>query len=431
MQFLVGMSIIKAFQSHKISAILPIMSNLTKILVVDDSMVNLAVLDETLESLGFDVYLANNGERCLLTAKQIQPDLILLDVIMPGWDGYETCKRLKADKEVSHIPVLFLSGLEDTQNKVRALEAGGVDYVSKPFQESELLARVNTHLELSRLRHALQEEVDKKTAEIHNLLSELQISYQKAQEVSVLKTQFLHNISHEFRTPMNIILGSTDELIEDTELDEEQQEMTRDILQAGNRLMEVLTNMLNFSQKFNDEFNQKFEYFNIYEVINELIAEYQEIVEKKYLSFEQAMQADLPEQLYGNKTYIHDILDKLLNNAIKYTNMGSVYLRLEWLAEINQDTQETQYLLIFSIEDTGIGIADIEQQHLFQAFSQVDGSTTRQHDGMGMGLALVSLYIERLGGSIEVESEVGKGSCFCFQVTLTTEPSRTEDIAQQ
>lgn len=407
------------------------MSNQTKILVVDDSMVNLAVLDEMLESLGFDVYLANNGERCLLTARQIQPDLILLDVMMPGWDGYETCKRLKNDEEVSHIPVLFLSGLDDTKNKVRALEAGGVDYVSKPFQEAELLARVNTHLELSRLRHSLQHEVNRKTAEIQNLLRELQVSYQKAQEVSVLKTQFLHNISHEFRTPMNIILGSTDELIEDTELDEDQEEMAQDILKAGKRLMDVLSNMLNFSQQFNNEFNQKLEYFNIYEVINKLIAEYQTEIENKHLTFEQAMQADLPQRLYGNQTYIRDILDKLLNNAIKYTDVGSICLRLECLPELNQALKQTQYTLIFSVEDTGVGIDETKQSLLFQAFSQVDGSATRQHDGMGMGLALAHLYVERLGGSIQVESEVGKGSCFCFEVVLHTEPlSSEEQLAQ-
>jgi len=407
------------------------MSNLTKILVVDDSMVNLAVLDEMLESLGFDVYLANNGERCLLTAKQTQPDLILLDVMMPGWDGYETCKRLKADKDVSHIPVLFLSGLDDTKNKVRALEAGGVDYVSKPFQEAELLARVNTHLELSRLRHSLQNEVDKKTTEIQNLLRELQISYQKSQEVSVLKTQFLHNISHEFRTPMNIILGSTDELIEDTALDEEQQEMAQDILKAGKRLMDVLSNMLNFSQQFNSEFSQKLEYFNVYDVLNDLIAEYQIEIEKKQLIFEHPIQADLPKRLYGNKIYIHDILDKLLNNAVKYTDTGSIGLRLEWQPEVYDATHSKKYVLIFSIEDTGIGIAETEQHRLFQAFSQVDGSATRQHDGMGMGLALAYLYVERLGGYIQVESEPSKGSCFCFEVVLSTEPTQSEEVASQ
>ncbi len=394
---------------------------MTKLLVVDDSMVNLAVLDEMLENFGFDVYLANNGKRCILTAKQIQPDLILLDVIMQGWDGYETCRRLKADPELSHIPVLFLSGLEDTKNKVRALEAGGVDYVSKPFQETELLARVNTHLELSRLRQSLEQEVEKKTGEIQTLLKELKISYQKAQAVSVLKTQFLHNISHEFRTPMNIILGTTDELIEDTELDEEQKDMAQNILSAGKRLMAILTNMLNFSQHFGHELQQTMKVFNLYKMLDLIITEYQPAINAKHLNFEKHIAPDLPESLYGNQEYLQEILRKLLDNAVKYTEAGYIKLHMAWHKQNTQTTENeanASYLLNFCVEDTGIGIAETEKQHLFEIFTQIDASATRQYDGMGMGLALVYLYVERLGGHIDVESTPGQGSCFRFKLPL-------------
>ncbi len=405
------------------------MSNPSKILIVDDSMVNLAVLDEMLESLGFEVYLANNGERCLLTARQVEPELILLDVIMPGWDGYETCRRLKADAELKHIPVLFLSGLDDTKNKVLALEAGGVDYVSKPFQESELIARVNTHLELSHLRYSLEQEVKKKTSEIETLLEELRLSYQQAQEASVLKTQFLRNISHEFRTPMNIILGTTDELIEDTELDTEQHTMADDILSAGKRLMRILTNMLNFSQQFNNEFTHKIEDFNIYSLLQQMQDDYRPLIENKSLNFELKANEGLPDVVYGNKAYIHEVLVKLFNNAIKYTERGFVRIKLEW--QMDAPTQENGahqcYCLKFSVEDSGIGISKENQECLFQTFSQIDGSSTREYEGMGMGLALARVYVERLGGDIGVDSELGKGSCFWFKVAVDTHPPQSKE----
>lgn len=399
------------------------MANEASILVVDDSLVNLAVLDDMLEEAGFSVILANSGKRGLEMAKKEQPDLILLDVIMPEWDGYETCTHIQQDPQTRQIPVLFLSGLNDTETKVRALEAGGVDYVSKPFQKEELLARVRTHVELSRLRSGLEKEVSRKTQEIRNLLQELKISYQKAQESSVIKSEFLHNISHEFRTPMNIILGSTEELMEDTELDEDQTDMAQSVLNAGHQLMEILTNMLNFSQHFQSELQEEQSSFNVAELVQEIITSFKHRHDADALDLSMRLDEILQQQyFFANRNYLSEALYKLVDNAVKFTHEGGVCIAVR-VEEILEDALQ----LHFSIIDTGIGIDDEHRSRLFQPFTQVDGSSTRNYDGMGLGLALAKTYVERMQGEIGMDPNPDGGSIFWFKMPL----NRAQSADQQ
>jgi len=388
------------------------MPDKARILVVDDSLVNLAVINEILEQQGFEVLLANTGERALKSAQEMPPDLILLDVMMPGWDGYETCRRIKSDPTIGHIPILFISGLGDTKNKVEAFQVGAVDYVSKPFQEKELLARVHTHVELARLRQNLEKEVESKTAKIRSLMAALQISYQKAQEASVLKTHFLRNISHEFRTPMNIILGVTEELKEETPLNEEQKEMTEEVIRSGKLLLEVLDNMLNFADQFAGELHQEVLSFNLRKAVNELIESYIKNLPKE-LTLTASFAEDLPENLRGNRNYIQEVLHKFLDNAIKFTHRGEIKVSVDLLYKKDRGIG-----VRLNVSDTGIGISEQQQEHLFEAFSQVDSSSTRRYGGLGMGLALAKLYCDSMNAEIGVNSQEGKGSTFYFTVYL-------------
>ncbi len=293
---------------------------------------------------------------------------------------------------------------------------GGVDYVSKPFQEEELLARVRTHVELARLRGNLEDEVARQTEQIRSLLEALQLSYQKAQESSMLKTQFLHNISHEFRTPMNIILGMTEELMEDTELDDEQQEMANSVLNAGRQLMEILSNMLNFSQQFDGELAQDTVSFDLPTLVNEVLADYQPMAESREITLTSRISPDIPEELRGIRNYFRDVLDKLVNNAVKY-NKPAGEVRLDINVMENYSDEQRLWLEV-NIQDTGIGIPEEKQEHLFEAFSQVDGSATREYGGMGMGLALSKMYVENMGGEIGHETLPEGGSLFWFRVPL-------------
>jgi len=157
--------IVNFFQPLRVYSEMMAKKNYT-VLAIDDTAENLGLLETLLEKQNYLVLVATNGERGLEIARKQRPDIILLDVMMPGWDGFETARRIKREEELSSIPILFLSALDDTGSKVKGFDAGGVDYIAKPFQQKELLARIKTHLELGNLRNNLSQQVMRKTQEL-------------------------------------------------------------------------------------------------------------------------------------------------------------------------------------------------------------------------------------------------------------------------
>jgi signal transduction histidine kinase len=399
------------------------MKDKSLVLIIDDSPVNLMLLYNILEKHNLRVVLANSGEQGLALAKQSPPDIVLMDVIMPGWDGYETCRHFKQDASLVKIPILFLSALGDTVNKVRALQAGGVDYISKPFQKEELLARVETHIELAHLRQNLEREVTKQTEKIQFLFEALQLSYDKAEQASILKTEFLRNISHEFLTPMNIVLGMTEILMEDTKLTEEQHHLASTVMKAGKQLMDILTNMLNFSQQFKGELEQIITQFQVHEIVDQVVKRFSPMVQAKQLQITADITPQLNTELIGNRDYIDKVLSKLVENAIKFTEKGQIMIRVQ-----TEKSRDEKLLVRFEVIDTGIGITEEKQADLFKIFSQVDGSSTRIYDGIGMGLAVAKMLTESMEGQIGINSQSGEGSTFWFNVPLKVPDSVGSDL---
>jgi two-component system sensor histidine kinase/response regulator len=390
------------------------MTNKATVLIIDDSLVNLIFLQDILKKHSFNVVSANNGKRGLQLAQQSPPDIILLDIIMPGWDGYETCRRFKLDQKLSNIPILFLSALGELESKVKALQVGGVDYVNKPFQQPELLARLETHLELAHLRKNLECEVATQTKKIKLLFDALQLSYERAQQTSILKTEFLRKISHEFLTPMNIIVGMAEILIEDTVLTKEQQHYAQTIIKASKQLNEILTNMLNFAQQFKGEIKQVITEFQPYEIIDLLLKEFSTTAKSKSLQINTDIENSLLYMpLQGNKQGIYNVLNKFLDNAIKFTEHGKILIHIKLLS-----VKDNKQWILFEISDTGIGIPPEKKDHLFEIFSQVDNSSTRPHEGMGMGLAVAKMLTENMNGEIGMKSVLCEGSCFWIKIPL-------------
>ncbi|MCK5717830.1 MAG: hybrid sensor histidine kinase/response regulator [Thiomargarita sp.] len=377
------------------------------VLIVDDSPINLILLSHLLEQQNFCVLSAGDGKKGWEIAKQSVPDIILLDVAMPGWDGYKTCQRIKNETTLESIPILFLSALDETENKVRALEVGAVDYISKPFQKDELLARVNTHLELAYLRQNLEQEVTHKTEKIQSLLEVVQLSYEKAQQISILQTEFLRNISHEFLTPLNVIKGMNEILIEDSILTEEQAYCTEAIQKSNQQLITLSTNALSFVDHFKDEDEQIMCDCHIKDCIKNLLSKFSESTQNMHLTTD--INAQLPQEICINRNGLKKILQNILDNAIKFTpEDGTISIRVF----------QQEQLLCVEISDTGIGIEKEKQEELFTLFYQIDGSSTREYDGAGMGLAVAKMYTEKMGGTIGVNSIKGKGSTFWLKVPL-------------
>ncbi len=384
------------------------------VLIIDDNPVNLILLKTILTNNHYRVVSAENGKEGLETAKLSSPDLILLDVAMPGWNGYETCQRMKQESILKKIPILFLSALDKTENIVRGLQAGGVDYISKPFQKEELVARVETHLELAHLRQNLESEVTNQTKKIQFLLEALQLSYEKAQQASILKTEFLRNISHEFFTPLTAIKGMTEILIEDTLLTEEQQHYVEGVMKANQQLNTLITNALTFADQFRAEDTLILCDFQLPQLVDNILKKSLVDLESKDLQITTEIAPSLDTLLQGNRDGIDKVLSNLVNNALKFTKQGKILIRVEAL-----EREAKKQWIRFEVSDTGIGIAQDKQAHLFDIFSQVDASSTRLYDGMGMGLAVAKLLIEKMGGQIGVDSLLGKGSTFWFKVPVT------------
>ncbi|WRH66710.1 MAG: response regulator [Planktothrix sp. GU0601_MAG3] len=179
------------------------MKDLDFILIVDDNPTNLSVLSQTLKGAGFAVRVAEDGESALQLVERKQPTLILLDVQMPGIDGFETCKKLKADPKNQEIPIIFLTALTDVKNKVKGLSLGAVDYISKPFEQEEVLARVRVHLQLKNLTETLEQRVAERTA----VLEQAQVQLVQQEKLSSLG-QLVTGIAHEMNNPISCIVNN-------------------------------------------------------------------------------------------------------------------------------------------------------------------------------------------------------------------------------
>lgn len=179
----------------------------SRILIVDDTPQSLGLLEKMLREKGYHVFAMTNGEAAIKIAANSQPELILLDVRMPVMTGYEVCKKLKEIPELKDISVIFLSALNETEDKIKGFEAGGVDYITKPFQLDEVEARVKTHLTIRKLQQELQKHNDNLEMLVAERTGELEEAYKRLKNVEQIKSDFLSMISHELRTPLNGILG--------------------------------------------------------------------------------------------------------------------------------------------------------------------------------------------------------------------------------
>ncbi|RFO94843.1 hypothetical protein DIC66_21480 [Rhodoferax lacus] len=371
------------------------------ILAVDDNPNNLKLLRTILSEKGVHLRLATSGEMALQSARLSPPELILLDINMPGMDGFETCLQLKADPQTQDIPVIFLSSLSDGADIVRAYACGGVDFVSKPFQSEVLLARVGTQIKLSRIYQDLQKEnQERRQAEA------------AAEEANRMKSEFLANMSHEIRTPMNAIIGLT-HLALRTGLDARQRGYLDKIQSSSKHLLGLLNDILDFSKVEAGRLNVESIAFDLGQVMRDVVNVTSDRADAKHLVLGCTMAPDVPLTLRGDPLRLAQILINYVNNAIKFTAKGHIQLRVSVLERHAQEA-----LLRFEVQDTGIGLNNGQIERLFRSFSQADASTTRMYGGTGLGLAISKGLAELMGGQVGVDSVEGAGSTFWMTARL-------------
>lgn len=365
-----------------------------KVLVVDDSQLGIDLIFELSEDSGYEIHSAVNARMALDRLKNERFDLVLLDVMMPVMNGYEVCREIKNTPGISDIPVIFITAKNDFESVARGFEAGAVDYVTKPFNARELVMRVKTHLDLIRSKQ------------------ELEIAKELAEESSRAKGQFLANMSHEIRTPLYGVTGMID-LLRSTGLSSLQSEYLELMQSSANTLLTLINDILDFSRIEAGEPNLQHDLFDLRENVYNTVSLLKLRAGEKRLHLEFDIDEKIPPELIGDPVRINQVISNLTSNAIKFTNRGKITVNVTL-----QENSTESVLARFEISDTGIGISDEDMGKLFRDFSQVDGSTTREHGGAGLGLVISKKLVELMGGKIGVTSNPGKGSVFWFTCRL-------------
>ncbi len=405
------------------------------ILIVDDSPTLLKLTSNYFSNEGYKVLTALDGLAALKVIESNDHiDLVILDVVMPGINGYETAKKIREKKTLFELPILFLTSLTEVSSVVIGFESGGNDYLAKPFDTKELKARSKTLIKLKKLtdaNHFLQEAIEIKNDSLKKLEQEIKIRIKtekdliKAKEMAdsanQFKSEFLANMSHEIRTPLNSILGFS-ELIKNRLAEPKNVEYINAIITSGKSLLTLINDILDLSKIEAGKIELEYQPFNLINVINEIKSIFLIKINEKGLIFKLNLQEGLPELINLDESRFRQILLNLVGNAVKFTQSGSVSISVRFESE---STNRNLINLFVDIEDTGIGIPEDQQNIIFEAFRQQKGQSIKAYGGTGLGLTITKRLIEMMGGKIMLKSEVNVGSKF----TITFRKVQVEKIA--
>jgi CheY-like chemotaxis protein len=396
-------------------------SQLQTILIVDDNPTNLEVLSETLTRSGYQVSVAIDGESAIEQVKYHLPALILLDIMMPGIDGFETCKRLKKNSETCNIPIIFMTALADTDHKVKGFSLGAVDYITKPFQREEVLARIEVQIRLQCLSKILEYQNDLLKREIQRR-EEIEVllrkSKEEAEKANQAKSEFLANMSHEVRTPLNGILGYAQILQTSKNLTEKERKGLNIIHQCGTHLLTLINDVLDLSKIEAQKMELYATSFHFSSFLQGVAEIFSIRAEQKKISFICQFDSDLPIGVHVDEKRLRQVLINLLGNAVKFTAHGAVTFKVKLCGHHLGDDSARVAKIRFQVEDTGVGINADHLEKIFMPFEQV-GDLNNQAQGTGLGLAISQKILALMDSRIQVNSQSGEGSIFYFDVDLT------------
>jgi len=398
-------------------------------LIIDDEEDHVILIARILRKAGsYDIYSAATLEQTFSLLKKIKPDIILADFKLPDGDA-----RSVITEYAQNIPVIIMTSYGNEQLAVEMIKAGALDYLVKTTENfnnicwfiERSLREWETLCERKKAEKALQrtnEQLSKVNKELMNTIEELKISREKAIESDRLKSAFLANMSHEIRTPMNGILGFAN-LLSDKDISEEEKTSYLEIINnCANQLLVILDDLIDLAKI---EANQLKIYkmeVNLNELMNELFALFSpKIAEGISFKYIPAPDTNGDIIIITDQVRLKQILSNLINNAIKFTKQGSI--QFGYNIKANE--------LEFYVKDTGIGISPEKQKIIFQRFMQADISESRTFGGTGLGLTISKALVEMLGGTIWVESAVGKGSCFYFTIPRTKVPGYSGSIGDK
>lgn len=420
------------------------------VLIVDDMPTNIEVVSEALETAGLEVAIALSGEQALQQLQYSQPDLILLDVMMPGINGFEVCQRLKQSPATQHIPVIFMTALADTDHRVKGLELGAVDYITKPFEEREILTRVKIHLQLSQLTHQLEHQVRERTQALQQALTQLkasQVQLIQSEKMSALGN-LVAGVAHEINNPLGFLNGSVNntkgyvqDLLEyialyqhhhpnsappvqdkaaeiDLEfLSEDLPKLVGSMKKACDRIKEISTSLRIFSRA---DTACKLK-ANLHEGLDSTL-----LILKYRLKANTYRPAIAVIQNYGEMPEIdcfpgqlNQVFMNILANAIdmfdEVAQQSSCAQLEDTPQQITIQTALTNNEVLISIRDNGEGMSEEVKTKVFDHLF----TTKLVGQGTGLGLAIARQIVEeKHGGRLDVQSVPGQGTEFCIRLPI-------------
>ena len=350
------------------------------ILIVDDTPKNLQLLSNILHEKGYNICISTSGGRALESVNTELPDLILLDIQMPVMDGFETFRALKMNPKTKDIPVIFLTAVVEPEKILEGFELGAVDYITKPFNIPELIARVATHIEIKKSR-------------------------EKLIELNATKEKLFSIISHDLRGSLGSVLSLSDLLLlnMDNYSSDKVRQFVSNIYQNSKNTFELLENLLDWSRLQTERLTRKIEKHNLQSNVDNIFQLYTEIAKNKHITLQNNISPDV--FVYCDIEMTKTVLRNLILNAIKFTNKQGI---------VSLNSIESDSHIEIQVSDNGLGIVAENLPYLFSIEKNISTLGTNNEKGTGLGLMLSKELIEKQGGSIWVESELGKGSTFKF-----------------
>lgn len=358
------------------------------ILIVDDIPDNLKILSNILHQKGMEISFALNGMQALETVIENPPDLVLLDISMPGMDGFQVCQKLKENKKTKHIPIIFLTARNQTADVEKGFKMGGVDYITKPYNSTELMSRVFTHLELK----ASRDLIEKQLAEL--------------KELNATKDKFFSIVAHDLKNPFTTVMGFSDLLVtksanfnEDTK-----NKYYKYIYNSARNGYVLLENLLKWAQLQTRQIKVNKAKYSIKQTIDEVVGFSMPTAEKKNINLKTEYGHNT-DMIFFDKDMISTVIRNLLSNSIKFTPLGGA---------VKIITKSNNEKTTIAVKDTGIGISDENIQKLFRIDEQLSTPGTEMEKGNGLGLILCKDFVEQNNGSIQIESKLNSGTTISF-----------------
>ena len=364
-----------------------------EILLVDDKIENIIAIERLLEEIPVRIVRALSGNEAVFKALEHDFAIIIMDVQMPGMDGFETAGYILKEEKNENIPIIFLSAVySDEFYKIKGIQAGGIDFIAKPIVEEVFLGKIRLFLKLHQYRQSIVEYAE------------------ASRQANLVKSEFLANMSHEIRTPLNAIIGLT-HLTLKTDLDVAQKDYLVKIRASADSLLGIINDVLDFSKIEAGRLDIESVDFRFDTILQNMLTVMGQKIEEKGLEFLISVEPDVPHELIGDPLRLTQILNNLVSNACKFTSKGEIIIRVS----VGEQTG-SRVNLNFCVRDTGIGMSPEETSRLFSPFTQADGSTTRKYGGTGLGLSICKTLCQMMGGDIWVESRPSRGSTFRFSL---------------